>query len=270
MIFYFSGTGNSRWVAMKLAGLLHDQAVDMAYGLNGGMGIIDLLGKIEDDEPIGFVFPTYGWNIPRVVEQFIHSCQYAAKLVARKDSYNKDRYVYVVTTCGDDTGRMMYRFRKGLHKCLGLSLKSAWAVQMPNTYVCLPGFDVDSTEVQNKKMGIVPQNIQDIAASIVHRECGVWKVRPGMFPYAKTYLLGYTFRRWLMSPKPFHAVPDCVSCGKCEHVCPLHNIHLRDNHPVWDNNCTMCLSCYHHCPCHAIRYGYQGASKGQYLCKKSE
>ena len=30
MIFYFSGTGNSKWVAESLAGLLHEKTADIS------------------------------------------------------------------------------------------------------------------------------------------------------------------------------------------------------------------------------------------------
>lgn len=31
-------------------------------------------------------------------------------------------------------------------------MNAAYSLQMPNTYVSLPGFDVDSTELTNKKL----------------------------------------------------------------------------------------------------------------------
>ena len=50
MIYYFSGTGNSRYVAKQLARTLNDQAI----GLVG-------VEKISDDKIIIVVCPIYAW-----------------------------------------------------------------------------------------------------------------------------------------------------------------------------------------------------------------
>ena len=86
----------------------------------------------------------------------------------------------------------------------------------------------------------------------------------GAFPKVKTYVLGGLFRKFLMSPKPFHATDACVSCGLCEQRCPVHNINLVEGKPQWGADCTMCLACYHACPQHAIHYGNRTKNKGQY------
>ena len=48
MIYCFSGTGNSQWVADKLKGLLEDE-----------------------QDVFGMVFPVYAWGIPKVVGEYI-------------------------------------------------------------------------------------------------------------------------------------------------------------------------------------------------------
>ena len=55
MIFYFSGTGNSLWVARRLAGLLGDRLVAIADAINSQSYSFEL----APDESVGMVFPTY-------------------------------------------------------------------------------------------------------------------------------------------------------------------------------------------------------------------
>lgn len=63
MIFYFSGTGNSKWVAENLAGLLHEKTADISvlnFESDGNKKFIEEIAQgIKNDEYIGFVFPVY-------------------------------------------------------------------------------------------------------------------------------------------------------------------------------------------------------------------
>ena len=64
MIFYFSGVGNSAWVAQVLAELLGERLVKMA-------DYADEQLDIQPDEKVGFVFPVYSWTPSKLVMDFI-------------------------------------------------------------------------------------------------------------------------------------------------------------------------------------------------------
>ncbi|MFQ7451164.1 MAG: hypothetical protein ACLRNQ_06700 [Flavonifractor plautii] len=59
MIFYFSGTGNSRYCAKRLAHRLGDEAVDAFPFLRD-----DHFPALTSRSPWVFVSPTYGWRLP--------------------------------------------------------------------------------------------------------------------------------------------------------------------------------------------------------------
>ena len=61
MIFYLTGTGNSRWAAQLLADHLHDTAENAAPFLKSGLN-----PSFHSDLPWVFVCPTYGWQIPHI------------------------------------------------------------------------------------------------------------------------------------------------------------------------------------------------------------
>ena len=67
MIFYFSGTGNSRRIALRLAGLTADKAVDI-------VSLTDIPDP-KTERRIGLVFPVYAWGLPEPVESFLHLCR---------------------------------------------------------------------------------------------------------------------------------------------------------------------------------------------------
>ena len=63
MIFYFSGTGNSKWIANQLSKEQKEELVFIPDALNNGTFEFCL----REDEKIGFVFPVYSWAPPEIV-----------------------------------------------------------------------------------------------------------------------------------------------------------------------------------------------------------
>ena len=242
MIYYFSGTGNSLRVGRLLAERLGEQLCPMTSPTPTA------------DDAIGLVFPVYAWGIPNVVEGFVRDF---LKALPQKDS----AFLYAVMTCGDDMG---YADRV-LEAALGRKLDAAFSVQMPNVYVCLPGFDVDSKEVSSEKLSRMEGRTSEIAGKVRERAAARQLVR-GRFAWLKTYVLRPLFNRSLLTDKYFNVDASlCTSCGKCRKACPVGNIKMSDGTPKWQSHCAGCLACYHACPHHAINFGRMTRKKGQVI-----
>lgn len=248
MILYHSGCGNSRHVAESLRQegermfLIPDLLRSECFELT-----------LEPGERLGFVFPVYAWAPPRLVSDFVRQMRLKV---------NPD-YVFMVVTCGDDCGRTRQVFARQLN-AKGLSLHAAESVQMPNTYVCLPGMDVDSEPQARQKLARAESQLAVIRQRLEQRDR--WHaVREGVLPRLKTYVIMPGFYRSKVTDRHYHATESCTSCGLCVRSCPLQNIELRDGRPQWLGNCAACLACYHHCPHHAIHFGHSTLRKGQYV-----
>lgn len=66
MIFYFSGTGNSAWVARQIAKAQQEELLAIAEEINKNKEY-----ALKDGEKVGFVFPVYAWGPPGIVLRFI-------------------------------------------------------------------------------------------------------------------------------------------------------------------------------------------------------
>lgn len=246
MIFCFSGCGNTALVAQRLASRLGERVVRIDIRTA-------LCFNVMAQRRVIWAFPVYSWGMPLEVRRFMKQ--------VRLEGGEKLEH-YMVATCGDDAGLTHSMWRKELQR-RGWRGRSAHTVIMPNTYVSLPGFDVDSAELAKSKLDAAPEAIDRIAHAIKCRS-NVDHVVKGSFAWLKTKVVYPLFMRFLCSPKPFKATDACIGCGACSRSCPMGNVTMINSRPEWSTRCTMCLSCYHHCPTHAVAYGKATCSKGQY------
>lgn len=248
MIFWYSGCGNSRFVAEELAKGLNQDLVFIPDAARNGNEYI-----VPDEEVVGFVFPIYAWAAPKIVTEFIAKMRFEHRL----------KYLFAAVTCGDETGYTYRTFGKFLTK-QGLKLDAFFSFKMPETYINLPGFKLDTPQSEKSKIDAVKEQLPKVITSIAKREQGNYDELKGGAPFLKSYILKPLFYGLLISDKPFNVNDNCNGCSKCAKECPLQNIEIRNGHPVWKGDCTNCMSCYHRCPNNAINFGKQTSGKGQY------
>lgn len=264
MIFYFSGTGNTRWVARQLAEATGETLYDIAKELlkaqiEGTHQVLDY--QLQAGERLGFCFPTHGWQPPHIFREFIRRATFHT---------GADTYCFAVTTCGDNMGEAMTIFNKELLRH-HVQAVSQFSVIMPESYVCLPFMKTDSDERVSEKINAARQQLPHIIDVISQRKAGVIELERGATPRLYSYVIGGYFNRHMISDKKFTVDADvCTRCGLCQRICPVEDI--KGTPPVWQHNghCTSCLACYHHCPVHAINYGNITRKRGQYVMKSVE
>ena len=251
MVYYFTGTGNSGYVAKTLANFL---------GMTASL-ISEV--KVEDqeagDENILFVFPVYSWGVPPIVENFI--LKLGSEFWENVDS--RGLRTDCVMVCGDEVALAPEMFEKILGK-FNIRPTGIYSVIMPNNYVLLPGFDVDSKAVEEGKLEHCQPRIMEIAERLARGEKTIDVVR-GNLAWLKTKIVYPLFKRWGIFPKKWRYTFSCISCGRCERVCPVANVKMENGHPKWGSRCCSCLACYHICPVHAVEYGKATIKKGQYF-----
>ena len=223
MIFYFTGTGNSLYVAKKIGGNL----VSIAQAAREQ-------GQFYHDDVIGFVFPTYAVGIPRIVKKFVLNNRFEAE------------YSFAVMTCGGVLGSSLMSFEK-MAEAQGLKLDYTNKVTMIDNY------GVQSMDKKLRKH--IPQKenarIEEIAVAIQRRHHSL--MRSNLLVQGFTKLMnassGFCYDD---ADKHFTVrTEQCVKCGLCRDICPAGNIALIP-YPVFSHKCEGCYACIHSCPRKAI------------------
>lgn len=251
MIFYFSGCGNSRHVAETLAKGLNDNLIFIPEAARENRYEYTL----AEGERLGFVFPVYSWAPPMLVLDFIKNLQLT----------NQPEYLYFACTCGDECGLTKKIFRKAVEE-KGWDLSACFSLIMPETYIGMPGFKLDTEENAKKKIEDANTTLVRNIPRLQNKEF-FNEIKVGSFPWTKSVVINHSFNKFATDDRKYRFTEKCISCGKCVETCPLQNITLDDGHPKWHGHCTMCMGCYHLCPVNAIQYGKATEGKGQYFFK---
>ena len=101
MIFYFSGTGNSEYVARRIAAATGDGASSIAECVAHRRFDFDA----SKERRVGFVFPVHFWGLPAIVVEFLEALTLADAGCC---------FVYTVATYGTSTGLTGWMARNAL------------------------------------------------------------------------------------------------------------------------------------------------------------
>ena len=292
MIFYFSGTGNTKWAASKLAAATREDLISIAPYMRADDSSHNLAEPfiLKENERLGFVFPVHGWRVPKLVREFISKMKIQREPIQREpsdataenkakaeDSLKNRPFAYCVCTAGDSIGLTIENLNDVISQnpslqALGITeVSSSYSLIMPESYIGLPFMDVDPKEREIRKKENAAQELAVVCEEIFDRKEGISRLVKGPIPWFFTKVVGGFFENVLITDKRFHVEKDrCVKCGICANVCPIGDIKGgHGEYPVWlhHKDCLTCFTCYHHCPHHAIEFGNQTQKKGQYYFK---
>jgi NAD-dependent dihydropyrimidine dehydrogenase PreA subunit/protein involved in ribonucleotide reduction len=248
MIIYFSGTGNSRYVAESIALQTDDEIINAAEYIKSGKR-----ADFKSDKPYVFVCPTYAWRIPKIFSDFILSCSFCG-----------NENGYFVMTCGDDIGNASAYLEK-LSEKIHLHYRGVARVLMPENYIAM--FPVTGAEEAVKIISTADKFIPTVS-KLISSDKDFPHEKDGIFAKLKSSAMNPFFYKFINS-KGFKVSDKCVGCGKCEELCPLNNVKLKDGKPVYGENCTHCMACISACPTEAIEYKKTSVGQPRYYNTKS-
>lgn len=243
MIFYFSATGNSQYVAEKLASALGSRVISIGVALRDGRFDYDISG----DDCLGFVLPTFADTLPGPAARFIEKLQLKGL---------GGQYVFGVFTCGASTGEEGAALGYALSQ-KGIGYNGSFDIVMPDNFILWSSLPSD--ERINAKLDAADKSIAAVIKAVSSRENGKMPARPVSRPFMPMEKISSA-----AGTSKFYATDECISCGLCERLCPMSCIKIEEVKPEWEGECSMCLACLHRCPKGAIEYDKQTLGKRRY------
>ena len=244
MILYFSGTGNSNYVAKRIADALGDEIVN----LNARIKASDS-SSIETGERVIIVTPTYAWRIPRVVRDWL-----------LKTELRGAKQAWFVMTCGSEIGNAD-RYNRELCTEKAISCMGTAQIVMPENYIAM-----FSAPQADKARQIVAKAEPDIDRAIadIQADQPFAPTRNNLYDRFMSGPVNLIFYKFFVNADAFTVSDACISCGQCAKRCPMNNVTLKDGKPVWGKACTHCMACICYCPVSAIEYGKKSVGQPRY------
>lgn len=234
VVYCFSATGNSLYVAKRIAA-----------ALGGEVRSLSRPDAVCDEKVIGFVFPAYFWGLPNLVDRFLRDLPPPAK----------DAYLFAVTTYGGAAPGVLGAAGKRLRE-KGLRLSYGGKLKMPDNY--LPAYTVKDSEAIRLR---IDRELDALIEDVVHSK------RKAVAAY--TPLSRLVHRQFPAHQSDcdshFTVSAACTRCGVCGRACPVGNIALPpEEGPRFAHRCELCLACLHACPAAALDWKTGTVGKARY------
>lgn len=225
-ILYFTATGNSLYVAKMIGGKLESIPQVLKQGKTS-----------FSDKKIGLVFPVYWGSVSPFIEEFL-----------RKVKLDND-YVFAVMTYGMHKGGSTSHLLN-IAKEYNLRFSYINSILMVDNY--LPTFNMDK-QLASESRKQIDQHLGSIVSDINSEKERIPKDSMIHKLMLKGSSLNNRSNIGTGVTKGYSIENGCNGCGICLKVCPMDNIKLRDDRPVFGTECLSCLACTHNCPINAIR-----------------
>lgn len=246
LVLYFSGTGNSRFIAelfaSKRSGALHSIEEDIDF---------DALMSAQDT--IAFCYPIYGSCAPRIMRDFV---------ARHRLSLGGKRLIIFCTQTlfSGDGARVLIDLLAGIE----YTVVYAEHFNMPNNICNFFLFPLSNQEALER------YRLRAIAKmDRVCNEISRGIIRKRGFSLASR-LIGFLLQRMLfkkgekVAAKDVRITEACTVCGICVAECPTGNLFLVDGRIQQRGQCTLCYRCVNRCPQRALTVLWHAPVKLQY------
>ncbi len=242
VVYYFSGSGNSYYIAKEIAGKINAEIYPVR--------LLENPDKIKIDcTTVGFVFPVYDFKPPAYVIECI-------KNIMIKDN----TFLFCVANYGLSAGKTIEFFKKSIESD-NINLSAGYTVAMPHNGICS---SLVAEKHRQKVLNTSEAKIKEISDKINRKEqnfkykhflpadvfkAGIIRMFPGLLKFIFILITKG------IDVLAFRVEDSCNGCGICSCVCPVNNIKIVENVPVWSDRCAGCFGCLHWCPEKAITPG---------------
>lgn len=243
-IYYFSGTGNSLFIAKKLqSSLENSELIPILRALK-------YPDKRITADKVVLVFPVYALTIPLPVRDFLETfdfkdVQYFSAIATRLGIYFND-------------------FKRIEKLIKPKKLNSHFIINMGSNDIKVKGYKCPSkNEIKNLE-SIALKELDRISKIVMEnkdsREMDTNYLEALPFSDFRDQFMEWiipkmmTFSKMIGGVNYFYVNSKCNGCGICSKICLSEKISMIDKKPVWNKEilCHMCYACTNFCSSKAI------------------
>lgn len=270
LFLYFSGTGNTDYVA-------HYLARHSALTMDGLRLEIELrpmewqpASAVTDFDLLSFGFPVYAGDSPNLIQAYL------AQLPA-----GEGRGAFVFCTKGAyAAGAVRLNLQRLAMR--GYAPLAGQSILMPGTdglsmvskgsWMARKALEKDYNHLDEadrlaERMASVMSEMRDGRPVETLRMSLPAQPKPTLPDrlWAYLYKLAEDYTR-----NRLRTDEQCANCGLCARICPVDNVEMRDGSPHFSDRCVLCLRCLHACPQEAIQIGKITVGKFRWRGPKGE
>jgi len=241
-IFYFSGTGNTKYI-------VENMTEEFAK-----MNVNPMCVSIEEyteqshvkEDIIGIAYPIYGLGTPRIVKEW-----------SEKLPMGKGKKVFIINTAADFLSINTNATNEVINilEAKGYEVFYDRIVVMPSNW--LLGYD---PSLSKQLIEVSKLKVKDICDDIVSET--IRKHKPNILVKAVGNFVHYGESNFgaRQFGKSLVTTEGCNQCGHCISMCPVKNITMTNGKLEFGSKCIFCMRCVYRCPMKAI------TSKGLSFC----
>lgn len=263
-VYYFSGTGNCLCVAKSIAESTNGRLISIPQ-------VIDQYSIKPDAEVVGIVFPAYLAplsGIPLIVQRFV-----------RKLENIESMHLFAVCTCGGYEIVNALPTLKNLSRLIRLNggkLSAEYSVRLPMNNLDYDHIPVPINTDQETVIRNCDKKLEGICERILNKKADKHRLLKTLFNCLMTPMYRMMKKSCIRALRQYakeaenctlefnQLIPltdrsirvddQCNGCATCTLVCPVRNIEMVDEKPVWKHHCEMCFACDEWCPQGAIHH----------------
>lgn len=249
-MYFFSGTGTSLAAAKEIQKNCNGWDI---YHINK---VLKNPGYTTDADEIGFIYPLYFGTVPDIFMEAVKNM-----------TFTNCKYSFTIVTSGGGSNGYAIKHLKEILELKGVSLNYGESLGLNSNYIIADYYK--SINKQGKALQKAITNFESKLVKISNDiETRKNRIRRASYlAYKIPHLISGDVSKEVYNlwDRDYSVTDSCKGCKACEKLCPVDNISIVGDRPVWQGKCVVCMGCIQSCTQKAIDFQSKCQNKNRFF-----